>query len=112
MRISDWSSDVCSSDLGLIRACGADRVDLRSERGDLAGTGGVGRVCLPLRALVEARPHLFHELVQLMEIYIGDQGRDNHALRCSAIVPLELPVVNAAGIEHCTEKADEKRIID
>src|SRR3546814_10125366 len=138
MRISDWSSDVCSSDLsevrvhgidggdfppfllnsldppqkgsdlGLIRACGADRVDLRSERGDLAGTGGVGRVCIPLRALVEARPHLFHELVQLMEIDIGEQGRDNHALWCAAIGPLELPVVRSE--EHKSELQSLMRI--
>src|SRR3546814_2218011 len=26
-RISDWSSDVCSSDLGLVRRYGADRVE-------------------------------------------------------------------------------------
>src|SRR3546814_17899007 len=104
MRISDWSSDVCSSDLsevrvhgidggdfppfllnsldppqkgsdlGLIRACGADRVDLRTERGDLAGTGVVGRVCLRLRALVDAHSHIFIELEPPTEIDFGAQG--------------------------------------
>src|SRR3546814_16832455 len=64
------------------------------------------------RALVEARPQLFHELVQLMEIYIGEQGRDNPALWCAAIGPLELPVVHAPGLEHCPDQTDEHRIID
>src|SRR3546814_17813556 len=69
------------------------------------------RVCLPLRALVEARPHLFHELVQLMEIDIGEQVRDNPALWCAAIGPLELPVVHAPGLEHCPDQTDKHRII-
>src|SRR3546814_9806762 len=63
-------------------------------------------------ALVEALPHLFHELVQLMEIDIGEQGRDNPALWCAAIGPLELPVVHAPGLEHCPDQTDEHRIID
>src|SRR3546814_14614605 len=74
-----------------------------------SGTGGVGRVCLPLRALVEARPHLFHELVQLMEIDIGEQGRDNPALWCAAIGPLELPVVHAPGLEHCPDQTEDRK---
>src|SRR3546814_2133068 len=41
MRISDWSSDVCSSDLLAARA---DRLDPLGLDGDaLAGAGGVGR---------------------------------------------------------------------
>src|SRR3546814_8769969 len=47
-----------------------------------------------------------------MEIDIGEQGRDNPALWCAAIGPLELPVVHAPGLEHCPDQTDEHRIID
>src|SRR3546814_8780920 len=49
MRISDWSSDVCSSDLSLARAAAGRRgrsshphpaVDLHGFAGDVAGQGG------------------------------------------------------------------------
>src|SRR3546814_10266096 len=33
MRISDWSSDVCSSDLLTLQTIGVDRVDDRDRRG-------------------------------------------------------------------------------
>src|SRR3546814_14757655 len=44
MRISDWSSDVCSSDLVLLHArprrSRPDRLALRAAVGELAGTAG------------------------------------------------------------------------
>src|SRR3546814_15045661 len=34
MRISDWSSDVCSSDLGAVEGCRDDHPGLQGARGD------------------------------------------------------------------------------
>src|SRR3546814_12452533 len=38
MRISDWSSDVCSSDLGIRRARGCDRVARRADAAEALRT--------------------------------------------------------------------------
>src|SRR3546814_9352970 len=56
MRISDWSSDVCSSDLGRGRvdpghSGGAGEAWLGSCRARLAGAGGRGNACQPLRGI-------------------------------------------------------------
>src|SRR3546814_18327095 len=58
MRISDWSSDVCSSDL----AHGADRIDprMRAEPPVLDGDHGVAhdqRDLVIAQPFAEARPH-------------------------------------------------------
>src|SRR3546814_10369343 len=63
MRISDWSSDVCSSDLPRTRLLGerenghAQRIDVFGRRSFLApgGMGGAVRGCLVRSALVESR---------------------------------------------------------
>src|SRR3546814_5637637 len=50
MRISDWSSDVCSSDLGILDSFAADGVDV------VAVAGGDGTVQAVLTALYGRRP--------------------------------------------------------
>src|SRR3546814_9908745 len=62
MRISDWSSDVCSSDLDRLPA-GIDREMRRDQRGqfvldigfhaETGGPGGLGRIDVEARALPE-----------------------------------------------------------
>src|SRR3546814_6548045 len=50
MRISDWSSDVCSSDLQAIRDSGLEADEVSNERtGIIMGSGGPST-----RAIVEA----------------------------------------------------------
>src|SRR3546814_10512360 len=44
MRISDWSSDVCSSDLGPARAFGADGIPGRINRGNATRGSNDGRI--------------------------------------------------------------------
>src|SRR3546814_6720576 len=43
MRISDWSSDVCSSDLGAALAAGGAECDGAGRRGRAAAGGRLGR---------------------------------------------------------------------
>src|SRR3546814_20531382 len=54
MRISDWSSDVCSSDLQAVRAAPLCRGDHRRDRWDAAGFRAVLPQFLDLRG--QARP--------------------------------------------------------
>src|SRR3546814_8967460 len=86
MRISDWSSDVCSSDLGV--AIGFDRAlsnDLQIENGKLTGT-----VAKPIvdsaakeKALVDSAAALGIPLTQTLAI--GDGAND-------------LPMIRKAGL--------------
>src|SRR3546814_16853855 len=54
MRISDWSSDVCSSDLGLDLACG----DLPGLRGLEAVLAETDEIAVPGQAVIAALVHL------------------------------------------------------
>src|SRR3546814_2262687 len=78
MRISDWSSDVCSSDLG--RQPRADRGDLlqaRQQRPHLAALGGAA--LRPCARDVPARPLRQGHLPQLR--HAGSVRRQLRALR-------------------------------
>src|SRR3546814_18796946 len=84
MRISDWSSDVCSSDLGTRHECRA-----RLEGGWLAKDGGGnGRVCgvQDLKALIDsalsrvarARRSVEHQILGhvILELYDAEDVAD------------------------------------
>src|SRR3546814_19804388 len=71
MRISDWSSDVCSSDL-LLRAVGADRRDGRLAV--ILGHAG-NREDADLRAVATTAAGFGPELVVLKDIGGYERGR-------------------------------------
>src|SRR3546814_7067987 len=79
MRISDWSSDVCSSDLGLegARRIGV-KIDSRVQGIARAKTaddrGGVGAAVLPPRAAAQA------DLAFLHDVLDPDAGREDQAV--------------------------------
>src|SRR3546814_14171032 len=72
MRISDWSSDVCSSDL------------------------------YPFR----------HEHIEFMEVDVGQDWRDDTALRSAAVGPGVNPVFHNTRLKHAADQADEFLVID
>src|SRR3546814_10911097 len=94
MRISDWSSDVCSSDLGTRHECRA-----RLEGGWLAKDGGGnGRVCgvQDLKALIDsalsrvarARRSVEHQILGhvILELYDAEDVADRLVVPCLAII--------------------------
>src|SRR3546814_12350270 len=87
MRISDWSSDVCSSDLAHGRApregtCPACR--LRADMGRRAEGGGKDRAVPYLLQIQPERP-VRHVLLQLhldpARKQVNDQGKHGHLAR-------------------------------
>src|SRR3546814_5482458 len=68
MRMSDWSSDVCSSDLGGYREIVLTGVDVTSFGGDLPGRPTLGQMMRRLLALVPELERLRLSSVDPVEI--------------------------------------------
>src|SRR3546814_16312637 len=91
MRISDWSSDVCSSDLG--------EIDRRRARGAIAVGGGDREPLVGLRQIArDARTGL----VELAEVVL----RIHHA----ALGGLSKPTGGGGGILRAALRSDERRV--
>src|SRR3546814_11442329 len=89
MRISDWSSDVCSSDLSpIFRVRGTDLPPL------------------------ESRDPFRHEHIEFMEVDVGQDWRDDTALRSAAVGPGVNPVFHNTRLKHASDQADEFLVID
>src|SRR3546814_8566081 len=85
MRISDWSSDVCSSDLSpIFRVRGTDLPPL------------------------ESRDPFRHEHIEFMEVDVGQDWRDDTALRSAAVGPGVNPVFHNTRLKHAADQADER----
>src|SRR3546814_13523030 len=82
MRISDWSSDVCSSDLRIARtALGRPRVDTAGHRGDIAA----GDADVVELAIGHAAQHVDGAAVLEVTRDFGRSGLRQVAQRDSAI---------------------------
>src|SRR3546814_12120555 len=88
MRISDWSSDVCSSDLGTLDALFPGRIDLGLGR----APGSDQRVARALRRTLDSDPNAFPRDVMELQSYFADDGQ--HGIRvvpgAGASVPIWL----------------------
>src|SRR3546814_20212907 len=72
MRISDWSSDVCSSDLGVGVERGVVAARVVLDRADGGTVDRVGAV-------------LLHQIRELRRVVVGDRRATGHALAGAAI---------------------------
>src|SRR3546814_20261752 len=84
MRMSDWSSDVCSSDLGGYREIVLTGVDVTSFGGDLPGRPTLGQMMRRLLALVPELERLRLSSVDPVEI-------DDDLFRLLADAPRLMP---------------------
>src|SRR3546814_13603493 len=95
MRISDWSSDVCSSDLAARRDRAAGRRDRRrSARSTTTGTRGV---LLQERGDVEVVVALDVEVIVSVVVAEDARGRGAGA---AALALLVVPAVEAGGADR------------
>src|SRR3546814_11733453 len=92
MRISDWSSDVCSSDL-LLRAVGADRRDGRLAV--ILGHAG-NREDADLRAVATTAAGFGPELVVPKDTGGYERGRESRAVARTMRDALRRPRVGGA----------------
>src|SRR3546814_15306175 len=69
MRISDWSSDVCSSDLAYDRFCNRVMFPIRDTRGRVIGFGGRTLANDPAKYLNSPETVLFHKGRNLYGLY-------------------------------------------
>src|SRR3546814_10550608 len=101
MRISDWSSDVCSSDLTVLVFCGSKK-SLASGvpiAGALFAPAQVGLIILPLM--------LFHQIQLIVCAAIAQ----HYARRVELITPdQEVPVTASRSEEHTSELQSLMRI--
>ena len=102
----------CSVDLGPIRAFGAEPFNLPAETEDAPFQRHVAREWTSLTAFVEVRLHHLHVLIQLVQIDIGEQGRDNAALWRATVSASVDPIFHVACFEHSFDQTDELVVID
>src|SRR3546814_8182851 len=97
MRISDWSSDVCSSDLGVLRAAAArenveQTADLVVEIGDVGEIGAPGGTHLRLGDLEAAEIDGLQQALAVRILLLIRDRRDLGEQRRTVLVEIpELP---------------------
>src|SRR3546814_4145347 len=81
MRISDWSSDVCSSDLAERLGIGGDRLAQRhAARDDLAREGSIDRDAIERAAAAASGRHLLLRETQRDACFCGCRAGRNQIL--------------------------------
>src|SRR3546814_14521102 len=101
MRISDWSSDVCSSDLDWPDSLGLDAVVIAlsaGERAVRAGTSGVQMVAPAYIDVAVAGPPVVMRSVEQGD---GVFGPASELIRAEALIRLDLPQIGRAS---CRER--------
>src|SRR3546814_6400914 len=114
MRISDWSSDVCSSDLGSLRLLPSNKPHILSElfpelcpAGVPTGptTYEVTRLCLPVRHGAAERLRIRNALITAMV----DHALTNGITRLTGVVEAALLAQNLRMGWRCTTPAPPRR---
>src|SRR3546814_11447910 len=112
MRISDWSSDVCSSDLSTRNVGGSLRIDRKSVRGAVAGYAIIiaDWTCRPLRAhqtiggdqiIVEDVPKLSMRLEPVLQhLFARPLDRAGRAVAAFGDIAVVLQLGQAPGRER------------
>src|SRR3546814_7349074 len=117
MRISDWSSDVCSSDLELLSREGEIAIAKRIEAGREKMIGGICESPLTIRALLAWREALIEGRILLRDIidldatYGGGPSEDAMNQAVDAIAEMEdEPAATERSEEHTSELQSLMRI--
>src|SRR3546814_10276113 len=117
MRISDWSSDVCSSDLLDLAVDGRCQRDRRHRVGNIFGRDGLdesmGKTNFVAHGRTERnRPQEFHKLGRPHDGKGGRTGLDELFLRklCAKISAVLEPVRSHRSEEHTSELQSLMRI--
>src|SRR3546814_518659 len=103
VRIRNWSSDGCSSDL---------HVDALPLFLDAPSQSPIFRVRGTDLPPLESRDPFRHEHIEFMEVDVGQDWRDDTALRSAAVGPGVNPVFHNTRLKHAADQADEFLVID
>jgi hypothetical protein len=76
LLVDGFDRSECSVDLGPIRAFGTEPFNFPAETEDAPFQCSIAREWTSLAAFVEVRFHCPHVLIKLMQINVGEQGRD------------------------------------
>src|SRR3546814_18434204 len=106
MRISDWSSDVCSSDLRLFAAPALDMRIIEHRSDPLKDAPGRFRDCEPDRRESIAD----HHSRNLIDRRTADGGKELSVERCHLVVTIPLVCLTSLdspleGFRHCVHPA-------
>src|SRR3546814_16724136 len=119
MRISDWSSDVCSSDLIRLRAPAAPAKPARDEIAERVGHEAFGPVAhaqrqmvqadrFPIRRQDDAAPHQILHLAAIARPAIVLDGADDLRLQTHQAAPVPLAATGEESVGERTRDWEGK----